>query len=97
MVRRFGFSDVIGPVAHTDGDAPISPQTQAAIETEIRGLIEAAQQRAKDLLLLKAVELERLARALVEHETLDLNEVKRGESAAGGCLGWVLTCAVLQL
>lgn len=84
MVRRFGFSDVIGPVAHAgDGDAPISPQTQAAIETEIRGLIEAAQQRAKDLLLLKAVELERLARALVEHETLDLHEVKKGERGCG--------------
>lgn len=65
------------PVSHT-GDSDTSPQTQAAIETEIRGLIEAAQTRATELLKSKKVELERLARALVEHETLDLNEVKRG-------------------
>lgn len=61
-----------------NSDAPISPQTQAAIETEIRGLIEDAQVRARELLKSKSVELERLARALCEHETLDINEVKRG-------------------
>lgn len=81
MVRRFGFSDLIGPVSHSnDSDTTTSPATQAAIESEIRSLIEAAQERAKTLLSDKAVELERLARALVEHETLNLSEVKRGLS-----------------
>lgn len=78
MVRRFGFSDLIGPVSHSgDSDANTSPATQAAIESEIRGLIEAAQARATQLLKDKSVELERLARALVEHETLNLSEVRR--------------------
>lgn len=78
MVRRFGFSDLVGPVSHTgDSDTPISPATQSLIESEIRGLIEQAQQRAKDLLTEKKVELDRLAKALVEHETLDLNEVRK--------------------
>lgn len=78
MVKRFGFSEVIGPVAHTgDPESPVSPATQAAIESEIRGLIEQAQQRATNLLTEKHVELERLARALVEHETLDLQEVRK--------------------
>lgn len=77
MVKRFGFSDLVGPVAHTnDSDAPTSPATQALIESEVRGLIEQAQQRATNLLTEKKVELDRLARALVEHETLDLKEVK---------------------
>ncbi|KAK4058641.1 i-AAA protease yme1 [Microbotryomycetes sp. JL221] len=84
MVRRFGFSDKIGPVAHTnDPEQPVSPATQEAIETEIRGLIEQAQERAKKLLTEKKEELDRLALALVEHETLDLQEVKKvisGES-----------------
>ena len=72
MVRRFGFSDKIGPVAHTnDPEQPVSPATQEAIEAEIRGLIEQAQARAKTLLMEKKEELDRLARALVEHETLD--------------------------
>lgn len=78
MVTRFGFSDLIGPVAHTtDSNVVTSPATQAAIEAEIRGLIEAAQARATSLLTEKAVELERLARALVEHETLTLSEIKQ--------------------
>lgn len=81
MVRRLGFSDKIGPVAHSgDGDSITSPETQATIESEIRTLIEQANARAKELLKSKHVELERLARALVEHETLDLNEIKKGES-----------------
>ncbi|KAI5481691.1 hypothetical protein MNV49_002917 [Pseudohyphozyma bogoriensis] len=77
MVRRFGFSDVIGPVSHTDDADNVSPQTQAAIEGEIRGLVEGAQTRAMALLRSKKVELDRLARALVEHETLDLEEVQK--------------------
>ncbi|KAK4699325.1 hypothetical protein P7C70_g6932, partial [Phenoliferia sp. Uapishka_3] len=77
MVRRFGFSDRLGPVAHAESDTPTSPETQAIIESEIRGLIEAAQGRAMKLLTSKKIELERLAKALVEHETLDLNEVKK--------------------
>lgn len=78
MVRRFGFSELIGPVAHTgDPDSPVSPATQAAIESEIRGLVEDAQQRARDLLTEKKVELDRLAKALVLHETLTREEVSK--------------------
>lgn len=78
MVTRFGFSDLIGPVAHTpDSNNMTSPTTQAVIESEIRGLIDSAQTRALNLLTEKSVELERLARALVLHETLTLAEVKQ--------------------
>ncbi|GAA6009087.1 hypothetical protein JCM10207_004088 [Rhodosporidiobolus poonsookiae] len=79
MVRRFGFSDAIGPVAHTGGDdsPPPSQETQRTIDSEVKGLIEAAQERARQTLRAKSVELERLARALVEYETLDSAEVQK--------------------
>ncbi|GAA5830252.1 hypothetical protein JCM11251_001284 [Rhodosporidiobolus azoricus] len=79
MVRRFGFSDAIGPVSVTgDSDAPpASEETQRVIDSEVRGLIEAAQERARQCLRSKSQELERLARALVEYETLDVGEVRK--------------------
>ncbi|SCV69118.1 BQ2448_2138 [Microbotryum intermedium] len=78
MVRRFGFSDLIGPVAHSnDPDSQPSPDTQAKIEHEVRGLIEEAQNRARRLLLEKKDELDRLAKALVRYETLTLKEVEK--------------------
>lgn len=79
MVRRFGFSDRLGPVAHVESDSgsPTSPETQAIIESEIRNLIEAAQARALKLLTSKKHELDRLAKALVEHETLNLGEIQQ--------------------
>lgn len=88
MVRRFGFSEAIGPVAHmNDSDQPSpSEETQKLIDGEIKGLIEKAQDRAREVLTAKKDELERLARALVEYETLDSAEVQKGEcsSFAGG-------------
>ncbi|KDE08022.1 hypothetical protein MVLG_01724 [Microbotryum lychnidis-dioicae p1A1 Lamole] len=78
MVRRFGFSDLIGPVAHSnDPDSQTSPDTQAKIEQEVRGMIEEAQNRARDLLLERKEELDRLAKALVRYETLTLKEVEK--------------------
>ncbi|SCZ97663.1 BZ3500_MvSof-1268-A1-R1_Chr4-3g07348 [Microbotryum saponariae] len=78
MVRRFGFSDLIGPVAHSnDPDSQTSPDTQAKIEQEVRGLIEEAQNRARNLLLERKEELDRLAKALVRYETLTLKEVEK--------------------
>lgn len=77
MVKRLGFSNALGPVAYSsDPESTVSPVTLSTIESEVRTLIEQAQQRAKDLLTEKKVELDRLAKALVEHETLDLREVR---------------------
>lgn len=82
MVRRFGFSDAVGPVAHTgqasDGEPQPSEETLRVIDGEIRSLVEGAQARARECLTAKKVELERLARALVEYETLDYAEVQKG-------------------
>lgn len=80
MVRRFGFSDSVGPVSHmNESDQPQpSEETQRLIDSEVKTLIEQAQQRARDVLASKKDELERLAQALVDFETLDLNEVQKG-------------------
>ncbi|GAA5914555.1 hypothetical protein JCM8208_001202 [Rhodotorula glutinis] len=81
MVRRLGFSDAVGPVAHTgqasDGEPQPSEETLRVIDGEIRSLVEGAQERARACLTAKKVELERLARALVEYETLDSAEVQK--------------------
>ncbi|GJN88597.1 hypothetical protein Rhopal_001563-T1 [Rhodotorula paludigena] len=79
MVRRFGFSDAVGPVAHTgdsEGAHP-SEETLRLIDGEIRSLCDGAQERARSMLRSRRVELERLAKALVEYETLDLKEVQQ--------------------
>lgn len=78
MVRRFGFSEAVGPVAYAEvGEGEVSSETRAVIEGEVRRLVEGAQERARRVLGERRVELERLAEALMEHETLDLGEVKR--------------------
>ncbi|KAH8915374.1 ATP-dependent metallopeptidase Hfl [Atractiella rhizophila] len=76
MVRHFGFSDALGPVHLEKDDASISPQTRALIESEVRDIIEDQQTKAYELLEKHRVELDRLANALVEYETLSLEEVK---------------------
>ncbi|GAA5860530.1 hypothetical protein JCM3774_006199 [Rhodotorula dairenensis] len=79
MVRRFGFSDSVGPVSHmNDSDQPPpSEETQRLIDSEVKTLIEQAQDRARVVLASKKDELERLAQALVDFETLDLAEVQK--------------------
>lgn len=91
MVRRFGFSDSIGPVSYMGGDSdqpPPSEETQRLIDSEVKTLIEQAQERARVVLASKKDELERLAQALVDFETLDLSEVQKGEEIVGFPARW---------
>ncbi|KAF9500872.1 ATP-dependent metallopeptidase Hfl [Pleurotus eryngii] len=76
MVKYWGFSDKIGRVYYGDRDN-ISPQRRIEIEDEIRKLIQNSEERVTKLLKEKQEELHRLAHALVEHETLDADEVKK--------------------
>ncbi|KIP08133.1 hypothetical protein PHLGIDRAFT_69783 [Phlebiopsis gigantea 11061_1 CR5-6] len=77
MVKSWGFSQKIGPVYFNDRDGPISPQKQDEIESEVRKILTAGEQRVHALLRSKEEELHRLAAALVEHETLDAEEVRK--------------------
>ncbi|CAG8458315.1 11153_t:CDS:10 [Paraglomus brasilianum] len=77
MVTQFGMSDKVGPVAHQDEDMyQLSAQTKLVIESEIRSLVESAQQRAANVLKTHKDELQRLAEALVIHETLTQEEIE---------------------
>lgn len=76
MVTQFGMSDKLGPVFHREDDQ-LSTQTRMAIETEIRLFIESARDRAAHILRTRRVELDRLARALIEYETLTQQEMER--------------------
>ncbi|GJJ12361.1 hypothetical protein Clacol_006602 [Clathrus columnatus] len=76
MVRLYGYSGKLGPVFF-DENKNLSSEKRQEIEAEIRALVEGAQDRARRILTERQEELHRLADALVEHETLDLEEVKK--------------------
>ncbi|RDX56804.1 ATP-dependent metallopeptidase Hfl [Lentinus brumalis] len=77
MVKNWGYSHKIGPVYLSDREDTISPKKKDEIEDEVRSLLIAGESRVTTLLKSKSEELHRLAAALVEHETLDLEEVQK--------------------
>ncbi|KAF5380979.1 hypothetical protein D9615_003952 [Tricholomella constricta] len=76
MVKQWGFSK-LGPVFYDDRDDDLSPRRKEQIEEEVTKIVRGGEARATALLTEKLEELHRLARALVEHETLDSDEVKK--------------------
>ncbi|KIJ17405.1 hypothetical protein PAXINDRAFT_168077 [Paxillus involutus ATCC 200175] len=77
MVKNFGFSDRVGPVFYNDQNGPVSPATSEKIDSEILNLLQQGESRVAKLLEEKKGELHRLAHALVEHETLSADEVRK--------------------
>ncbi|MDY7105218.1 MAG: ATP-dependent zinc metalloprotease FtsH [Actinomycetota bacterium] len=82
MVCEYGMSETIGPQRllptgpepygqNSGGVAEHSDQMAAAIDGEVRRLVEAARSEARELLTLHRTTLDRLASALVAEETLD--------------------------
>ena len=71
MVTRFGM-DASGQVGivHLPRDGKQSDETLKAIDDEIRRLLNESYSRAKRVLTSHRTELERLAAALLKHETL---------------------------
>jgi cell division protease FtsH len=88
MVTRFGMSDRLGPVAlgrqngnmflgrEIASDRDFSDTTAAAIDEEVRKLVDEAYQRAKDVLVNNKHILDRLAGMLIEKETVDAEELQ---------------------
>jgi cell division protease FtsH len=83
MVGRWGMSEAIGPIAvlSADGQGPllpgvseVSPDTQRLVDHEVRRIVEAAHQDVTALISGHRSQLESLARALLEAETLDAAE-----------------------
>src|SRR3954467_8726652 len=99
MVTRWGMSDALGPLQYAEPDEEVflgysvnrtrqmSNETAQAIDNEIRKVVEDGYARAKHLLDEHRDELESLAQALLEYETLSGDEIKKvlaGESIDRG-------------
>ena len=77
MVTQMGMSDVLGNVDLRSEYADLSSETKQKIEQEVRRLVEEGRQRATKLLTERRKELDILAKALVEYEVLNLDEMNR--------------------
>ncbi|XP_041824224.1 ATP-dependent zinc metalloprotease YME1L1-like isoform X2 [Melanotaenia boesemani] len=75
MVTRFGMSDKLGVMTYGDVTKQ-SPETQAAIEQEVRLLLKDSYERAKNILKTYSKEHKKLADALLTYETLDAKEIQ---------------------
>uniref|UniRef100_A0A8C1NRY6 ATP-dependent zinc metalloprotease YME1L1 n=1 Tax=Cyprinus carpio TaxID=7962 RepID=A0A8C1NRY6_CYPCA len=75
MVTRFGMSEKLGVMTYADLTKQ-SPETQAAIEHEVRILLRDSYERAKALLKSRSKEHKNLAEALLRYETLDAKEIQ---------------------
>jgi cell division protease FtsH len=83
MVGRWGMSDVVGPIAVTDGRqdgallpgaAPASENTQELVDKEVQRIVEESERDVINLLQEHREQLDALANALLDRETLDQEE-----------------------
>jgi cell division protease FtsH len=109
MVTRWGMSDALGPLQYAEADEEVflgysvnrqknmSNETAQAIDKEIRRVVEQGYDRAKTVLTEHREELESLAKALLEFETLSGDEIKKvlaGETIdRGGAKGPAIPAA----
>ncbi|KAJ2737495.1 hypothetical protein H4R23_001803, partial [Coemansia sp. Cherry 401B] len=78
MITQFGMDDKVGLVSYNDEQrAKLSAEGKRTIEDQVRELNRASNLRVMELLQVHRVELDRLAQALVQYETLDKNEIER--------------------
>ena len=95
MITEFGFSDKLGRLRYSDNEEEIflghsvtrqknvSDKTAALIDEEVRRLIDEAEKTARVILTRDRKELEIIAKALLEYETLtgdEVNALLRGET-----------------
>jgi len=86
MVTQLGMSPKLGNVDLASNQDALSAGTKQLIESEVRRLIEEGRVRATNLLLSKRKELDYLANALLDYETLNRVEafkVIKGEKLEG--------------
>ena len=89
MVTRWGMSDALGPLQYAEPEEEVflgysvnrqrqmSNETAQQIDKEIRRIVEEGYERAKHLLDEHRSELEKLAQALLEYETLSGDEIQK--------------------
>jgi len=86
MVMRWGMSDKVGNIDYAEAHEgyqgntagfSVSAETKTLIEGEVKALIEEGYQTARRVLLDKAEDFERLAKGLLEYETLTGDEIRK--------------------
>jgi cell division protease FtsH len=96
MVMRWGMSDAIGNIDYSEAHEgyqgntagfSVSAETKQKIEAEVKALIDDGYETARRILLEKSDDFERLAKGLLEYETLTGDEIRKviaGEPLGGG-------------
>ena len=86
MVMRWGMSDKIGNIDYAEAHEgyqgntagfSVSAETKKMIEAEVKALIDEGYEVARKVLLEKSEDFERLAKGLLEYETLTGDEIRR--------------------
>ncbi len=86
MVMRWGMSDAVGNIDYAEahegyqgnaGGFSVSAETKRLIESEVKNLIDEGYETARRILTEKADDFERLAKGLLEYETLTGDEIRK--------------------
>jgi cell division protease FtsH len=87
MVSKWGLSDVLGPLSYDENEDEvflgrsvtqhknISDETHRMIDKEVRSIIDAAYERAKQILTDHDAQLHLMADALMRYETIDAKQI----------------------
>ncbi|EFN70595.1 Protein YME1-like protein [Camponotus floridanus] len=81
MVKNYGMSEKVGFRSITESKKPFSssptyaPSTSEIIDNEVKRILQESYERAKSILKTHAKEHKQLAEALLQYETLDVDDV----------------------
>jgi cell division protease FtsH len=86
MFTQNGMGDALGlrVASSTDKELVIGPEQQAAVDNEVKDLLESEYARARNILEEESASLELLAETLLVEETLDRERFLALLSEAGG-------------
>ena len=88
MVTKYGMSEKMGPIAYGENEEEVflgrsitrnqsvSEETAQKIDEEVKRIVLEGYNKAQKILDEKIEDLHKLAKALIEYETLSFNEIK---------------------
>ena len=88
MVTKFGMSKNLGPLSYGANEDEVflgrqitrqehmSEETAKQVDAEVKKIVDAGYQRAKKILTEKIEDLHKLAKALLQYETLNGDEIR---------------------
>ena len=102
MVTKWGLSDEMGPIAYSEDEDEVflgrsvtqhknvSDDTARRIDEVVRGILDKAYARTREILTANMDKLHAMAKALLEYETIDvpqIDAIMAGRARATGRLG----------